>query len=74
MPTGKSPGFGELLKRQRLLAGLSQEELAGQAGLSPRGVSDLERGAHTYPLVQAVEALDHLEHQHVRGKTVLAIR
>jgi NADPH:quinone reductase-like Zn-dependent oxidoreductase len=29
---------------------------------------------HTYPLVQAVEALDHLEHQHVRGKTVLTIR
>jgi NADPH:quinone reductase-like Zn-dependent oxidoreductase len=28
----------------------------------------------TYPLVQAVEALDHLEHQHVRGKTVLTIR
>lgn len=29
---------------------------------------------HTYPLVRAVEALDHIEHQHVRGKTVLTIR
>ena len=29
---------------------------------------------HTYPLVQAVEALDHIEHQHVRGKMVLTIR
>jgi NADPH:quinone reductase-like Zn-dependent oxidoreductase len=29
---------------------------------------------HTYPLVQAVEALDHVEHQHVRGKSVLTIR
>lgn len=28
---------------------------------------------HTYPLEQAVEALDHIEHQHVRGKTVLTI-
>jgi D-arabinose 1-dehydrogenase-like Zn-dependent alcohol dehydrogenase len=29
---------------------------------------------HTYPLAQAVEALDHMEHQHVRGKTVLTMR
>lgn len=28
----------------------------------------------TYPLAQAAEALDHLERQHVRGKTVLTIR
>jgi NADPH:quinone reductase-like Zn-dependent oxidoreductase len=28
----------------------------------------------TYPLEQAVEALEHLEHQHVRGKLVLTLR
>jgi NADPH:quinone reductase-like Zn-dependent oxidoreductase len=28
----------------------------------------------TYPLTRADEALDHIEHQHVRGKTVLTIR
>ncbi|HEX2348140.1 MAG TPA: helix-turn-helix domain-containing protein [Ktedonobacterales bacterium] len=34
------------LKRYRLAAGLSQEELAERAGLSVRAVSDLERGLH----------------------------
>jgi predicted ATPase/class 3 adenylate cyclase len=41
--------FGELLKRLRLAARLSQEELAGRARLSPRGISDLERGARSNP-------------------------
>jgi len=38
------PGFGGLLRQLRAEAGLTQEELAGAAGLSPRSVSDLERG------------------------------
>jgi transcriptional regulator with XRE-family HTH domain len=33
-----------LLLQHRLAAGLSQEELAKRAGLSRRGISDLERG------------------------------
>jgi transcriptional regulator with XRE-family HTH domain len=37
-------GFGGLLRRLRAGAGLTQEELAEAAGLSPRSVSDLERG------------------------------
>jgi tetratricopeptide (TPR) repeat protein/transcriptional regulator with XRE-family HTH domain len=37
-------GFGGLLRRLRAGAGLTQEELAGAARLSPRSVSDLERG------------------------------
>ena len=37
-------GFGGLLRQLRADAGLTQEELAGAAGLSPRSVSDLERG------------------------------
>src|SRR5215471_10589147 len=39
-------GFGGLLRRLRAEAGLTQEELAEAAGLSPRSVSDLERGIH----------------------------
>ena len=39
-------GFGGLLQRLRAEAGLTQEELAQAAGLSPRSVSDLERGIH----------------------------
>ena len=38
------PGFGSLLRQLRLDAGLTQEELAGTARVSPRTVSDLERG------------------------------
>jgi tetratricopeptide (TPR) repeat protein/transcriptional regulator with XRE-family HTH domain len=37
-------GFGGLLRRLRAEAGLTQEELAEAARLSPRSVSDLERG------------------------------
>jgi len=36
--------FAQLLRRLRSDAGLTQEELAQLAGLSPRSVSDLERG------------------------------
>ena len=43
MSSHQIPPFADLLKRHRLAAGLSQEELAERAGLSPRGVSDLER-------------------------------
>jgi transcriptional regulator with XRE-family HTH domain len=39
-------GFAGLLRRLRAEAGLTQEELAEAAGLSPRSVSDLERGVH----------------------------
>jgi len=44
---GRDPGtFGELLRRLRTDAGLTQEELAEAAQLSPRSVSDLERGVN----------------------------
>ena len=39
-----APGFGGLLRQLRAEAGLTQEELAEAASLSPRSVSDLERG------------------------------
>jgi predicted ATPase/DNA-binding XRE family transcriptional regulator len=38
--------FGDLLRRYRLHAGLSQEALAERAGLSARGISALERGVN----------------------------
>ena len=39
-------GFAGLLRQLRAEAGLTQEELAEAAGVSPRSVSDLERGIH----------------------------
>ena len=42
-------GFGDLLRRHRVAAGLTQEALAERAGLSARGISDLERGARELP-------------------------
>jgi tetratricopeptide (TPR) repeat protein/transcriptional regulator with XRE-family HTH domain len=38
--------FAELLRRLRTDAGFTQEELAEAAGVSPRSISDLERGLH----------------------------
>ena len=40
----RATAFGGLLRQLRTEAGLTQEELAEAAGLSPRSVSDLERG------------------------------
>jgi tetratricopeptide (TPR) repeat protein/transcriptional regulator with XRE-family HTH domain len=44
----EQPGleFAGLLRQLRAKAGQTQEELAESAGLSPRSVSDLERGIH----------------------------
>jgi predicted ATPase/DNA-binding XRE family transcriptional regulator len=42
-------GFGSLLRHYRALAGLSQEALAERAGISRRGIADLERGARRFP-------------------------
>jgi class 3 adenylate cyclase/tetratricopeptide (TPR) repeat protein len=54
--------FPALLRRHRLLAGLSQEALADRAGLSVRGVSDLERGVrhapHPATIARLADALD----------------
>src|ERR671925_496402 len=50
MATTDGPGpFGVLLRQYRAAAGLSQEELAERAGLSKRGISDLERGQRRLP-------------------------
>ena len=44
MAEGPALGFAGLLRQLRTEARLTQEELAEAAGLSPRSVSDLERG------------------------------
>src|ERR1700758_978020 len=44
MVAGPGLSFAELLRRLRGEARLTQEELAEAAGVSPRSVSDLERG------------------------------
>ncbi|MER7247590.1 tetratricopeptide repeat protein [Kribbella sp. NPDC000426] len=41
--------FGVMLRHYRALAGMSQEALAQRAGLSRRGIADLERGARNSP-------------------------
>lgn len=51
------PTFGALLKRYRLAAGLTQEELAERARLSVRAISDLERGLHHAPQKETVALL-----------------
>ncbi|TCC54227.1 helix-turn-helix domain-containing protein [Kribbella pittospori] len=48
-PWGGEQRFGDVLRRYRTLAGLSQQALAQQSGLSRRGIADLERGARNSP-------------------------
>ncbi len=49
MPGSEPPPLGGLLRRLRLEAGFSQEQLAERSGLSARAVSDLERGLRSQP-------------------------
>ena len=51
------PAFGDLLARYRRAAGLTQEGLAERAGLSTRGISDLERGLRWRPHPETVRLL-----------------
>jgi transcriptional regulator with XRE-family HTH domain len=49
--------FGNLLRRHRLAKGMTQEELAQQARLSPHAISDLERGARNRPYRDTIRLL-----------------
>ena len=49
--------FGDLLRQFRIGAALSQEALAERAGLSRRGISDLERGVSVAPRLETVRLL-----------------
>src|SRR3954469_23821048 len=55
-PSSNLP-FGELLRRLRVAAGLTQEALAERAGLSARGLSDLERGVRSAPRQDTLDLL-----------------
>ena len=56
-PVNGATEFARLLRSFRVSKGLSQEELAERAGLSRRGVSDLERGARRAPYAHTVQKL-----------------
>ena len=49
--------FGSRLRRLREAAGLTQEELAGRAGLTAKAVSALERGERKRPYPHTVRSL-----------------
>lgn len=49
--------LGDLLRRYRIDAGLTQASLAEKAGLSEQAISLLERGTRRRPRVETVEAL-----------------
>ncbi|MEX1158468.1 MAG: helix-turn-helix transcriptional regulator, partial [Thermomicrobiales bacterium] len=57
MATDERPDFGDLLRHARRATGLTQEELAERAGLSARGISDLERGVVHAPHRDTLELL-----------------
>jgi transcriptional regulator with XRE-family HTH domain len=57
MVGGHAPAFGELLRHYRTAVGLTQEELAERARVSPRAISDLERGKVARPWRETVRLL-----------------
>src|SRR3712207_1581137 len=54
---GVAETFGDRLRSLRERSGLTQEELAERAGLTPHAVSALERGARTRPYPHTVRSL-----------------
>ena len=59
--------FGTALRRHRVAAGLTQEELAERAGVSARGIQDLESGARRSPRQATVRRLAGRPHTDVHG-------
>ena len=57
MASTQPPTFGQLLKRYRIAAGLTQEALGERAGLSARGISDMERGLRRAPYRDSITRL-----------------
>lgn len=73
----RPPPFADLLRHARRAAGLTQEELAEQSGLSVRGISDLERGVRRAPRRETLDLLaealqlteaERLEWRHARRR------
>ena len=65
----RSP-FATLLRSHRIAAGLSQERLAELAGLSLRGISDLERGVRVAPRLETLRMLADALQLDTEGRTV----
>ncbi len=57
MPQGEPNSLASLVRRYRLVAGLSQEELAERSGLSARAISDIERGLSLAPRPETIRML-----------------
>ena len=61
MDAGSGPTFGDLLRRHRDAAGLTQEDLSERTGITPQAISLLERGErrrpHRYTVQRLAEAL-----------------
>jgi predicted ATPase/class 3 adenylate cyclase len=67
--------FGDLLRRLRAAAGLTQEDLAFQAGLSVEAISALERGTRHTPRKETVQLLtEALQLDEASRETLLAAR
>jgi predicted ATPase/DNA-binding CsgD family transcriptional regulator len=64
--------FAQLLRRQRLARGLTQQELADRARLSERSISDLERGVKSAPRLTTVRLL--IEALGLEGAEAVALR
>jgi tetratricopeptide (TPR) repeat protein/transcriptional regulator with XRE-family HTH domain len=54
---GPEDGFGAVLRRRRIVARLTQEQLASRAGLSARSLGDIERGRVRNPRTDTVQLL-----------------
>jgi predicted ATPase/DNA-binding XRE family transcriptional regulator len=57
MAPDEVPAFGELLRRFRVTAGLTQEQLAERSGISLRAVGDLERDRERVPHKDTLDLL-----------------
>src|SRR5205814_5175932 len=55
--SGETPLVGARLRKARLAAGISQEELAERTGLSVRAISNLERGQTRRPYPHTLRVL-----------------
>ncbi len=70
---GRRGTFGELLRRRRQAAGLTQEALAERAGVSAKAISDLERDPDRSPRLDTVALLaDALDLDQAERRSLLA--
>ena len=57
MPTPERTTVGQVLRRYRLAAHYTQEQLAAVSGLGAHTIADLERGESRYPHPHTIAAL-----------------